>query len=61
MAKSAGPKGYVYTFEPIPKNYDRLIQNIRSNSFENISSHIEKNEEELTDPSQITGGHILAN
>ena len=37
-AKFVGPKGKVYTFEPMPDNYERLTRNIRINEIENIEA-----------------------
>ena len=38
MAQKMGPNGTVYSFEPEPVNYQRFIQNINRNPFQNIHS-----------------------
>lgn len=37
-AKLVGPKGRVFTFEPVLKTYKRLFQNIQLNKFTNVQS-----------------------
>ncbi|MBN1870873.1 MAG: FkbM family methyltransferase [Candidatus Omnitrophica bacterium] len=36
IARSVGPEGKVYAFEPDPENYRLLVKNIRENNFKNI-------------------------
>jgi FkbM family methyltransferase len=35
-ASRAGPTGTVHTFEPVPANYESLVENVRLNGFENV-------------------------
>ena len=37
FSKACGPKGQVYSFEPVKKNYTQLIKNIALNEIKNIS------------------------
>ena len=39
LAKSVGPQGQVYAFEPVPEYYAALIENLRLNQVGNVKVH----------------------
>jgi FkbM family methyltransferase len=38
MARLVGPKGIIYAFEPSPHFYNRLVANVKVNTFRNITT-----------------------
>ena len=39
FAKCVRPSGHVLTFEPNPRNYERILENVRLNGFTNVAVH----------------------
>jgi FkbM family methyltransferase len=39
FARRVGPTGQVLTFEPNPRNHDRIVENVRLNGFQNVTVH----------------------
>ena len=38
-SERVGDEGYVYSFEPVPRNYERLMRNLKVNQVENVKAY----------------------